>query len=229
MCGRMSRFFSDAEVKRHKEFMIDKVEAEFGPSYNVAPSQEVPVIIRGSRILTTMKWGLIPKWAKDKKIGNRMINARAETIIDKPSFRKPFHNNRCLVLSSGFFEWDKERNPHLIQIDKQEIMAFAGLWDEWTDEKGKKIRSFTIITSNPNKFMKNIHHRMPIILNQEDYTTWLESDSEDELLELLKPKDIEGLKEIEVSKLVNSPKNNKKSILEPAKKFKKPKDLQLKL
>jgi putative SOS response-associated peptidase YedK len=229
MCGRMSRYFSEEEVKRHKEFMIDKVLGEFGPSYNVAPSQKVPVIIKGSRILDTMKWGLVPSWAKDKKIGNKMINARAETVDEKPSFRKSFKERRCLILASGFFEWDKSRHPHLIELKKDDIMAFAGIWDEWKSEN-KTLRTCAVITCKPNTFMGKIHHRMPVILESKDFKTYLESDDTTLVKKLLYAIPNNKLKEHEVSRLVNSPKNNTESIIKPAKKFEKPKDLkQLKL
>jgi putative SOS response-associated peptidase YedK len=218
MCGRMSAGFDSHLAEKQKEFMITKIEKEFGPCYNLAPSMQIPVVVPGSRILTTLRWGLIPFWAKDKKIGYKLINARAESLTEKASFRTAFSKRRCLILASGFYEWDKEKKPHYISLKGQKIFAFAGLWEEWNDkESGEKIKTCTIITCEPNNFMKKIHRRMPVILNSEDYEEWLNSDNKDlDILSLLlKPIDSSLMKEHEVSKDVGSPKNQGEDLIKP--------------
>jgi putative SOS response-associated peptidase YedK len=217
MCGRMSRIFTEKDAEKQKKFMITKIMREFGPSYNVAPTQEVPVIIPGSRILDLYKWGLIPFWAKDKKIGSKLINARSESLEEKPSFREAFKKRRCLVLASGFYEWDSGKKPHHIQVKNEKILAFAGLWDEWKDkESGEKIKSCTIITCEPNSFMKKIHKRMPVILMEEDYSAWLSDKSGfDDLKHLLKGIDSSDMEEFEVSKEVNNVRNNSAELVIP--------------
>lgn len=187
MCYQVRTDFSDIDVIKIKEFAITKVEHEFQPRLNVFPKQTIPVIIPGSRILDLYRWGLIPSWAKDIKIGNKLANARAETLIEKPSFRDSFIKRRCLVLASGFYEWDKNKHQYLIQLKSQKIFAFAGLWSHWKDEKNNIIKSCTIITCEPNKEIQKIHNRMPVILDPEDYDKWLTEKSLKELKSLLKP------------------------------------------
>jgi putative SOS response-associated peptidase YedK len=217
MCGRMSAMFDAHNKELQKQFMITKVMKEFGPRYNVAPSQIIPVIIPGSRILDLYKWGLIPYWAKEKKIGNKMINARAETLNEKPSFKDSFHKRRCLIPSTGFYEWDAGKTPHLIYLKNKKFFAFAGLFDEWIDRENKEvIKSCTIITTDANPFMKKLHHRMPVILKEADYSIWLNPDSNlDTLQSLLKPIDSSLMQEHEVSQEVNSPKNDTPKTVKP--------------
>jgi putative SOS response-associated peptidase YedK len=217
MCGRMSRIFNEQDVAKQKKFMITKIKKEFGPSYNVAPTQEVPVVVKGSNILDAYKWGLIPYWAKDAKIGSKLINAREETLEDKPSYKQAFQKRRCLVLASGFYEWDIRKKPHHIQMKGEKIIAFAGLWDEWKDKKtGKKIRSCTVITCEPNSFMKKIHRRMPVILKEEEYQNWLNPNSSfDDLKHMLKAVDSSEMTEYEVSKEVNNVRNNSADLVKP--------------
>jgi len=215
MCGRMSATFDAETVALLEKFMITKINQEFGPRYNVAPSQPVPVVVPGPPTLDMYKWGLIPHWAKDPKIGNKLINARAETLTEKPSFRKAFKQRRCLVLSSGFYEWDKEKQPHHIQIKDQAIFAFAGLWEEWTSPQGDVIKSCTVITCEPNSFMKKLHNRMPVILESEDYTAWLTSENDQVLRGMLKPIDSQTMTEYPVSREVNSPRNDSPEVLKP--------------
>ena len=216
MCGRTVYNFTDNEVVADKSFNITKVENNFKPNFNVSPTQQIPVIIPGSRILTTFRWGLIPFWAKDKKIGYKMINARSETLIDKPIFKSILKNKRCLVLASGFYEWDNKKHPHLFQIKNKKIIAFAGFWDEWEDkETNNKIKTCTIITCEPNKFMNRFHDRMPVILKEKEFNIWLTSEEFSEYRSVLRPINEELMTEYEVSTEVNSPKNNKKELLEP--------------
>ncbi|MCK4287790.1 MAG: SOS response-associated peptidase, partial [Bacteroidales bacterium] len=139
--------------------------------------------------LSFFRWGLIPFWAKDLSIGNRLINARAETVTQKPSFKNSFQQKRCLVLSDGFYEWKKGKDkiPYRVFLKNNALFSMAGIWDTWKDAEGKPIHSFAIITTSPNELMKNIHQRMPVILNINDEKNWLENNNTDELSKLLKP------------------------------------------
>lgn len=216
MCGRMSAVFDAEAVERQKYFMITRIQKKFGPRYNVAPSQPVPVVVPGPRALDMYRWGLIPYWAKDPGIGSKLINARAETLSEKPSFRVAFQRRRCLVLSSGFYEWDRGKIPHHIQIRDQEIFAFAGLWESWTSPQGEVIKSCTVITCEPNSFMKKLHHRMPVILEPADYEEWLTSEDHQALRSILKPIDSKVMTEYQVSREVNSPRNDSPEVIRPA-------------
>jgi putative SOS response-associated peptidase YedK len=192
MCYQISANFTHIDVTQVKEFAVNQVLTQFQPKNSVFPKSYVPVIIPGSRILTQFRWGLIPHWAKDIKLGDKLANARAESIDEKPSFKHSFQNKRCLVLASGFYEWDKNKIQHFIQIPSQKIFAFAGLWDTWInpnekDKNKQEIKSCTIITTQPNELVGKIHNRMPVILKQEDYETWLTSTDLNKLKSLLAP------------------------------------------
>ncbi len=212
MCGRFSRKATLQAII--DEFEIDEVNGMIEPGYNVAPGQEVAVILKDdSRKLGLLKWGLIPSWSKDPKIGYRMINARAETLADKPSFKHPLRRKRCLIVADGFYEWKKggkQKTPMYIFIKGQKPFVFAGLWDTWTSPEGKKISTCTIITTGPNELLKKIHNRMPVILPKEHIDTWLDRSVEDEqhVLPLLQPYPEKEMDAYEVSRVVNSPKNN---------------------
>ncbi len=198
MCGR---FFlaQNLEVLKH-EFAINKVSCPYTPNFNIAPTQKVALVVRnGENILTSMRWGLIPRWAKDERIGAKMINARAETIASKPSFKQAFLNRRCLILADGFYEWGKgidtkKKQPFAVRLRSKRPFAFAGLWDEWKKEGGEikgnreTIRSCTIITTDPNSLVQKLHDRMPVILRKEDEGIWLsDRTSQEMLLMALKP------------------------------------------
>lgn len=215
MCGR----YTIGDVRRLSERFdtSNKIE-DIKPSYNVAPSQTNPVIDRKSpNQVEMMKWGLIPSWAKDPKIGYKMINARAESVKDKPSFRKPFRDQRCLVPASGFYEWlktEKEKIPHYIHLKGKELFAFAGLYEIWKDENGNEVKSYTVITTEPNEVMKKIHNRMPVILKEEDEDKWLRNDTDETVLvELLKPYPDEDMEAYPVSRDVNNPRNNSEDLI----------------
>ena len=154
-----------------KRFQVLRAE-DFRPNYNAAPTQNLPLILNSDPATISLgRWGLIPSWAKEQKIGNRMINARAETLLQKPSFRTPFRKHRCLVLADGFYEWKKTSDgkiPHRIALKDNQPFAFAGIWEMWTAPEGEEIRSFSIITTEPNQLMKPLHHRMPVILKKEN-------------------------------------------------------------
>ena len=211
MCGRYSYSKPNDIIER---FGLGQLEFEFGPRYNIAPSQQVPVVIHqnGCKRLLMFRWGLIPYWAKEESIGNKLINARAETLEEKPSFRRSFKQRRCLVLADGFYEWRKEgrvRKPYRITLQDGSSFAFAGLWDSWLSPTGQTINSCAIITTTPNKLMEPIHNRMPVILPQDMESVWLGGDvtSSREVKGLLTPFPAERMVAYEVSTLVNSPRN----------------------
>jgi putative SOS response-associated peptidase YedK len=217
MCGRYTlRTPVDTLAER---FEIDDAPSSIAASYNVAPTQGVATVLvkEGKRKLEMLHWGLIPSWADDPHVGNRMINARAETVAEKPSFRKAFRNHRCLVLADGFYEWQKTGNgkqPYYIRMENDSPFAFAGLWESW--QNGREIRSATIITTDANDVVAPIHDRMPVILHPEDYTLWLDPDFDEKepLTTLLKPYPAEAMEAYPVSRRVNSPSNNEPSIIE---------------
>jgi putative SOS response-associated peptidase YedK len=217
MCGRYTlRTPVDTLAER---FEIDDAPSSVAASYNVAPTQGVATVLieDGKRKLEMLQWGLIPSWADDPSIGNKMINARGETVAEKPSFRKAFRNHRCLVLADGFYEWQKTANgkqPYYIRMDDGSPFAFAGLWESW--QNGREIRSATIITTDANDVVAPIHNRMPVILHPEDYQLWLDPDFDEKepLTTLLKPYPSEAMEAYPVSRRVNSPSNNEPSIIE---------------
>lgn len=174
MCGRFTLTSEVSEVV--DTFDVSKVDYEYQPRYNIAPSQTIAVIIDngGKRILEGYRWGLVPFWAKDIKIGYKMINARAETIQSKPAFKHLNARKRIIIPSDSFYEWKREgkdkKQPHRFQIKSKGVYGFAGLYDEWTDPDGEKLRSCTIITTNPNDLVVNVHDRMPVILDNKAKT-----------------------------------------------------------
>jgi putative SOS response-associated peptidase YedK len=194
----------------------------YSPRYNIAPAQSVLTIIddEGGHRAGLLRWGLIPAWAKDPTIGNRMINARAETVAEKPSFRRALQKRRCLVLADGFYEWRKEgrtKTPMFITLKSREPFAFAGLWETWEPPTGDPVRSCTIITTSPNSLMAAIHDRMPVILPRAAESLWLDRTVTDPqaLLPLLAPYAAELMKAYAVSPLVNLPRNDTPACIEP--------------
>ena len=184
MCGRFTLAI-DPETLQSRFIISSETFLEHLPRYNIAPQQLVPVIIQrdGGRTPELMRWGLIPFWAKDASIGNKLINARAETLAEKPSFKRSFKRRRCLIPADGFYEWRKggggKKTPVRIMLKSEAPFAFAGLWDAWQPPEGDKISSFTIITTEPNELIKPIHHRMPVILRAEDEDAWLNPEMQD--------------------------------------------------
>jgi putative SOS response-associated peptidase YedK len=217
MCGR---YTLRTPVDTLAEFFeIDEPPSSVAASYNVAPTQGVATVLveDGKRKLEMLHWGLIPSWADDPSIGNKMINARAETVAEKPSFRKAFRNHRCLVLADGFYEWQKTANgkqPYYIRMEDDSPFAFAGLWESW--KNGSEVRSTTIITTDANDVVAPIHDRMPVILHPEDYALWLDPDFDEKepLTTLLKPYPAEAMEAYPVSRRVNSPSNNQPGCIE---------------
>lgn len=217
MCGRFS--ITQQEQILEKRFNSRFYSEVLERRYNIAPTNLCPVITNEDpRYIRLFRWGLIPSWAKDPAIGNTMINARAESITEKPAFRNLFRNKRCLVIADGFFEWKaegKNKRPFNIQLKERILFAFAGLWDCRKNEKGEEIYTFTIITTASNSLIRNVHDRMPVILEQENEAIWLSDESSNnDLLSLLRPYDAEKMELYPVSKLVNSPINDVPQILE---------------
>lgn len=221
MCGRFTLTVDPGQLQ--ETFPWVEIPEEILPRYNIAPSQPVAVVPNdGKNRLDFFNWGLIPFWAKDPKIGNRMINARSETLAEKPSFRGSFKYKRCLVLADGFYEWRKEpgstaKTPMYIHMKDKKPFAFAGLWDSWQSKDGSEIRSCTIITTEPNSLVAEIHNRMPVILPAEVYQDWLHEGEYDQSLlsSLLKPYPSEPLEAYPVSRQVNSPQNDSPDIINP--------------
>lgn len=215
MCGRFSLTANEAEL--NLRFELEGGEAPYVPRYNGAPTQMLAVIT-GEKPgeLSYQRWGLIPPWAKDISIGNKMINARAETITEKSSFRNPLFSRRCLVPADGFYEWQQDagKQPYRIFVKNNPIFCMAGIWERWKSPEGEIVESFSIITTEANSFIKPIHNRMPVILKQEDEKTWLSGKKPDEILSLLKQYPSEGMDAYPVSKLVNSPRNDAREVWE---------------
>lgn len=210
MCGRYGFVPTDNFLEKYH------IDLPLFPKYNAAPGNLMPVIVNedGKNIVKTMKWGLIPFWAKDPKIGYRTINARAEDIDIKPSFRKPFKSQRCLVPASGFYEWQKtdadKSIPYYIHLKSEPVFSFAGLFDIWKDVEGYPINTFTIITTTPNDLVIPIHDRMPVILPEKKEELWSDNTISDtkKILSLLKPYQAKEMERYQVSTLVNSPQND---------------------
>jgi putative SOS response-associated peptidase YedK len=221
MCGRFSLHIPMTELI---EYLRLAGGISFDRRYNIAPSETIPVIRRegGERRLGLARWGLVPHWAKDAKIGYRMINARAETVASKPSFRGPFHRQRCIVPASGFYEWrqtDRTRCPyHIFRADGNPL-ALAGLWDRWEnpDDPAEVVISCTIITTEASQPVAKLHDRMPAILEPEEFDSWLDPDrSRRDLLALLHPAAEVVLDFHPVSDYVNKPGHEGEECIEPA-------------
>jgi putative SOS response-associated peptidase YedK len=218
MCGRFTRTANVETIV--EEFGVELIDASFEPSYNIAPTQNVAAIINDDqKRLVTMRWGLIPFWAKDEAIGNKLINARAETIQEKASFRTPFKRKRCLIVADGFYEWQKrggEKQPFYIRLKSGKPFAFAGLYDVW-ESPDQSVTSCTIITTEANELMQPLHERMPVMLSEKAGDFWIApTQSEPQaLLDLLKPYDAELMEAYAVSKGVNSPRNNSQNCVKP--------------
>ena len=222
MCGRYVGFRSLEELKEF--FPIDSAACEVVVNYNVAPSQEVLVIVKhaGENRLDRFHWGLVPFWAKDIAIGSKMINARSESVAEKPSFRNAFKKRRCLILADGFYEWTGEKGhkqPVFITLPDKKPFAFAGLWETWNNKGAEEAayRSCTIITTRASKSIRDIHHRMPAILKPPAYESWLDPVNQDvvALGKMLKNEIVTELVSYPVSTQVNSTRNNDPACIEP--------------
>ena len=221
MCGRYTYFGPLSILKESVQLgLFDEEPVE---NYNIAPATKVPAVLNvgGENRLRYLQWGLIPFWAKDSKIGSRLINARVETITEKPSFRNAFKKQRCLILSNGYYEWKGmkgNKQPYFITTTRKKPFGFAGLWDTWRDKTGgTMIQSCTIITTSACRQIAHLHHRMPIILGTEFHERWLDPSLRDlnELLGILEFGKVEEFRFHPVSKDVNSTRNNDPSLIEP--------------
>ena len=222
MCGRFT-LFQPAEAIT-AVFQLAEVP-NLEPRYNIAPTQLVPTVLHASKAQGTqsleqnerqfqlLRWGLIPSWAKDTKMGARLINARAETVGEKPSFRSAFRHRRCLVVADGFYEWQRQENkkqPFYFRLQNDQPFAFAGLWERWKSPDGEEIQSCTILTTEANDLLRSIHNRMPVILDPQDYDLWLDPTVQkpEPLQQLLCPYQSEAMTSYAVSTQVNNPANN---------------------
>jgi putative SOS response-associated peptidase YedK len=218
VCGRFSLTVSEEIIQQYFPFEFPK---KVLPRYNIAPGQEVLAVISDGEKITgkMLKWGLVPYWASDPKIGFKMINARTETVDEKASFKQAFKKRRCLVLADGFYEWKKEGNkkiPYRFTLKSERPFAFAGLWESW-DKHGDPMYTCTIITTKTNELVKAIHERMPVILPKEWEEVWLDPalDDTEYLKSLLQPYPAEEMNMYEVSTVVNSAKNDVEECVKP--------------
>lgn len=220
MCGR---FTQKENFQRIAEQLGLKGFPSLSPRYNIAPSQLVACVRANpeskERECVELKWGLVPSWAKDPGIGNTLINARAETVAEKPSFRKAFKQQRCLVLADGFYEWKREGNrkqPYYIRFKDQRLFAFAGLWERWAQQE-PALETCALITTGPNVLMEPIHNRMPVILQEQSYASWLDPGLNNTiyLSGFLEPYRAEEMEAFPVSPLVNNPRNENPLCIRP--------------
>ncbi len=222
MCGRFTLTVNPADLQEN--FQNYSFPQQFAPRFNIAPTQPVLAIPNDDQNTADFfVWGLIPMWAKDPGIGNRMINARGETLEEKPAFRGSLKYKRCLILADGFYEWKssagkKVKTPFFIHMKDRKLFAFAGLWDSWNSPDGSQIKSCTIITTQPNELTSIIHDRMPVILHPRDYAKWLDPSAQtpEQLKPLLKPFPAEMMNAYPVSTLVNTPANDIPELVVPA-------------
>jgi putative SOS response-associated peptidase YedK len=221
MCGRYALTIDPGDLQvAFPEFTFPERGA---PRFNIAPSQPILALPNdGTSRADFFVWGLIPSWAKDPSIGNRMINARAETLAEKPAFRSAYKYHRCLIFSNGFFEWQaqpgiKSKVPHFIRLKSGAPFTFAGLWEHWQSTDGSEVRSATIITTEPNQLMATLHNRMPVILERNTYAQWLDPapQSPNRLQDLLVPFPTEEMEAYPVSTFVNSPANDRAECILP--------------
>lgn len=215
MCGRYTQTHSGADLA--EAFQLS-TEPEPPPRYNIAPAQPVSAIIAG-REYRIFQWGLVPSWAKDYKIGYKLINARSETAAEKPSFRAAFKRRRCLIPADGFYEWirtasNKKKQPFYIHLRERPLFAFGGLWEQWEGGDGSYLETCTILTTAPNELMEPIHNRMPVIIPVAEYDRWLTA-SPLQVKGLMKPYDADEMEAYPVSTLVNSPRNEVPDCIDP--------------
>lgn len=218
MCGR----FTIGEVRElMTRFSVEHPLADLPhPRYNVAPAQKAPIIVGEPRKMVEMRWGLIPHWAKDEKIGSKMINARVETAAQKPAYRSAMHHCRCLVPATGFYEWKHEPSanvPYYIRRRDHELFAFAGLCEHWTNPHGEEVPTFTILTTRPNELVRPIHDRMPVILDRADEALWTGPHelSATEIQRLSEPYPGDEFEAYEVSTAVNDTSHDSERLIQP--------------
>ena len=217
MCGRFTLTSEIGELQ--KVFPWAEFPAQMSPRFNIAPSQPVAVISnQNPNQVDFFIWGLIPSWAKDPQIGNRLINARAETLTQKPAFRSAYRYRRCLILADGFYEWRKEgkqKTPFLIRLKTKSPFAMAGLWDHWQRGDGSEIFSCTIITTEANSLLQSVHSRMPVILPVPAFLPWLQATDLSQLHSLLRAYPAEEMEMYRVSTVVNNPTQDRIECIQP--------------
>jgi len=220
MCGRFTLTLDPGEIQ--ELLALGPYTHIVQPRYNIAPSQPIPIVKEAeNRAVELYKWGLVPFWADDPDIGNRMINARSETAHEKPSFRAAFKYRRCLILADGFFEWHAAgkgelKTPYLFKLNNDHPFTFAGLYEHWQSPDGGELHTCTILTCPPNGLVESYHNRMPVMLGEDARWKWLEPDTDQSaLLDLLAPYPADEMKCFAVSKAVNSPHNDSPEILSP--------------
>ncbi|OGG08923.1 hypothetical protein A2154_02985 [Candidatus Gottesmanbacteria bacterium RBG_16_43_7] len=234
MCGRYALAGSPDKIE--KRFGVREASFKFSSKYNVTPGAMMPIVKHDvdDTVAVLAKWGLVPFWAKDPAIGYKMINARAETVIEKPAFRKAFTQGRCLVPTSGFYEWTplrpsissglrgagslkREKIPYFIHLKSADIFSFAGLFDIWHDAEGRDLLTFTILTTEPNSVIADIHSRMPVILSKAQENVWISPSSKtDTLTAFLTPLPSTDIEAYKVSTAVNNPENDSPELLKKA-------------
>ncbi len=222
MCGRFTLTINPADLQ--DAFSNYNFPVRFAPRFNIAPSQPILAIPNDNKLAADFfMWGLIPMWAKDPTIGSRLINARGETLAEKPSFRGSYRHKRCLILADGFYEWKsvgdkKTKTPYYIHMQDRQPFAMAGLWDSWESPDGSSLKTCTIITTTPNELMETIHDRMPVILHPRDYAKWLDAapQTPENLQPLIKPFNADAMSAYPVSTLVNKPANDMPELVVPA-------------
>ena len=208
-------------LTRSKQYLAERFRAseeiDDHPRYNIAPTQPVLTVreVRGRKVrgFTTMRWGLIPSWAKDASIGNRTLNARSETVTTTPAFRDSILRRRCLIPADGFYEWRRMgslKQPYCFEVGEGEVFAFAGLWDQWRSPDGQTVESCTILTTTPNSLVADIHDRMPVIVPPDKYDAWLDPDTNDfeAIRDVLRPYDADLMRRYPVSRKLNNAKND---------------------
>jgi len=227
MCGRFTVSFEAPEAQQELE--LGEMPSDWQPRYNKAPSQPVAVVADADqRRVEWMKWGLIPSWAKDPTIGSRMINARSETLSEKPSFRVAFARRRCLILANGFYEWQhtpgsrSSSTPYLFHIHDHRIFTFAGIWESWRTPEDEDLRTCSIITCAANAVVTPVHDRMPVIFDNRSCWTWLVENRLPELQGLLAPYPAEKMSKYAVSRLVNDPRQDVKDCIIPYENYANP-------
>ncbi len=207
-----------------KVFGVSRDDFEWEPRFNIAPTQLVPTVRQDvrepTRHLSTMRWGLIPSWAKDPSVGSKMINAKSETAASKPAFSDALKKRRCLIPADGFYEWQKTaktKQPFCFTLSDDSVFAFAGIWDRWRDAEGRVLETCSILTTTPNAVTAGVHDRMPVILRSDDYDLWLDPGFQkvDEILPLLRPFDAAMMKKYPVSTRVNSVINDDSQCADP--------------
>ena len=217
MCGRYTITKQKKDVENQFDVKID--EYIYKINYNAAPTQILPVITNDQlNKVNFFKWGLVPYWAKNQNIGNKMINARIETITEKPAYKQAIHKRRCIIIADGYYEWmetSRGKKPYHITMNKNQLFAFAGIWESWKNNQGEIVKTFSIITQDAYNEIAHIHHRMPVKLNPKEKLFWLNAETAEQAIEYVKTQEKYEFKTNEVSTEVNSPANNYSELINP--------------